>query len=338
MTSAADANLIQSLNLISEELNRYLSPTIFIFGTIGNILNCLVLSQRILRSNLCAVIFLVSSFIDLISILIGLPTRILAGWNLDPTATINSVCKLRAFIVFSTRTIATWLITLATIDRWLLSCANIHRREMSTLKNVQRGIIITIILSLICYSHMLYCYQANVIDTPLQCYGKNQACRFTTDIIYGIISIVIPLILMIIFGLMTISNVHHVHNRVQRIDNETGTTHHTDHKQLHLKKTNHHLFRMLLVQIVFLILLYIPQAFEKFYITFKPFGSGSELDDAIKTFLYNIELLLAFIASGMPFYIYTLAGGSIFRKAFIDLIRPVIRKITCRFNLFNERH
>jgi len=332
MISVTNTDLIQSLNFISEQVNRYLSPIIFIFGTVGNILNCIVLLQRTLRSKPCAVLFLISSFIDLISILIGLPTRILAGWNLDPTATIHWICKLRAFIVFSTRTIAIWLITLATIDRWLLSCVNIHRREMSTLKNVQRGVIVTIILSLICYSHMLYCYQANLVDTPLQCYGKNQACRLTTDIIYGVISIVIPLILMIIFGLMTISNVHHVHNRVQYIVNETATIHHTAHKQLHLKKTNHHLFRMLLVQIIFLILLYIPQAFEKFYVTFEPFGSGSQLDDAIKTFLYNIELLLAFIASGMPFYIYTLAGGSIFRKAFIDLIQLIIRKINCRCN------
>src|SRR5690349_20026217 len=106
MTLVKDDNLIQSLNFISKQFNRYLSSIIFIFGIVGNILNCLVLSQRTLRTNSCAELFLVSSFVDLISILIGLPTRILAGWELDPTTTISWICKLRAFIVFSTRTMA----------------------------------------------------------------------------------------------------------------------------------------------------------------------------------------------------------------------------------------
>jgi hypothetical protein len=87
---------------------------------------------------------------------------------------------------------------------------------------------------------------------------------------------------------------------------------------------------MLLVEILFMIFLCIPQAIQKFYITLKPFGSGSELYDAIQTFLYNIELLLAFIASGIPFYIYTLAGGTVFRKASLDLMRSIIRKISCQ--------
>jgi hypothetical protein len=330
MNSTVDDYLIQSLKFTSEQLNRYLSPIIFIFGVVGNILNCLVLSQRTLRSNPCALLFLVSSLIDLISILIGLPTRILAGWELDPTATNTAICKLRAFIVFSTRTMANWLITLATFDRWLLSSLDIHRRQKSTLKNVTKGIILTIIISIILYSQMLYCYQANLIDTPLQCYGKTQQCRFTTDIIYALISLVIPLALMTIFGLLTISNVHRIHNRVHRIEIEAVNDDHNRHRHLHLRRNDHHLLRMLLVEILFMIFLCIPQAIQKFYITLKPFGSGSELYDAIQTFLYNIELLLAFIASGIPFYIYTLAGGTVFRKASLDLMRSIIRKISCQ--------
>jgi hypothetical protein len=328
MASVADTNLIQSLEFISVQLNRYLSPVIFTFGTVGNILSCLVLLQLRLRSNPCAVLFLVSSFVDLISILIGMPTRILSGWNLDPTSSIHWICKLRAFIVFSTRTMAIWLITLATIDRWLLSCIDVHRRRMNTLKNAKRGILATLILSIISYIHMFYCYEANLYDTPLQCYGKNQECRLITDLIYALITIIIPLILMIIFGLMTISNVHLVHIRAQSTSNISLNTRLRIKELKFNKRVDRQLLRMLLVEIIFLIVLCIPQAIQKFYITFKTFDSGSGLEDVIKTFLYNIELLLAFIASGMPFYIYILAGGSIFRKAFIDLIRVSFRKIT----------
>ncbi|CAF0891559.1 unnamed protein product [Rotaria sordida] len=320
---------IESLEYISDQFNRYLAPSIFLFGVMGNIMNCLVLSQRTLRSNPCALLFLASSFIGLISILLGLPTRILAGWHVDPTATINWICKTRVFIVFSTRTMSIWLITLATIDRWLISSINIHRRQMSNLKNVKREIFIIIILSILSYIHMFPCYGANNIDAPLKCYENTAGCLLMTDLTYVLFSIIIPLILMIIFGLLTISHVHRIHTRVAYIDNTVRTIDHSKHVHQNSKKTDHHLLRMLLLQIFSLIVLCIPQAVQKLYMTFKPFGSGSKLEDAIKTFLYNIDILLAFMASAMPFYIYVLAGGSVIRKASINLIRLIQRKIAC---------
>ncbi|CAF4697389.1 unnamed protein product [Rotaria sp. Silwood2] len=322
-----DNKSIELLVFISDQFNRYLAPIIFLFGAVGNILNCLVLSQRTLRSNPCAFLFLASSFIDLISILIGLPTRILAGWHLDPTATINWICKTRVFIVFSTRTMGIWLIAFATIDRWLISSIDIHRRHMSNLKNVKREIFIIVILSILFYIHMFPCYEANNIDAPLKCYEETEKCRLITDLTYVILSIIIPLILMIVFGLLTISHVHHLHSRVAHTGSNLGTIDRSRHANLHSKKTDCHLLRMLTLQIVLLIVLCIPQAIGKFYITFKPFGSGSELEDAVKTFLYNIDILLAFMASAMPFYIYVLAGGSVFQKAFMNLVRLVKQKM-----------
>ncbi|CAF0978427.1 unnamed protein product [Rotaria sp. Silwood1] len=320
---------IESLNFISDQFNRYLAPIIFLFGTFGNILNCLVLSQPKLRSNSCALFFLVSSFIDLISILVGLPTRILAGWHLDPTNTMDGACKTRVFIVFSTRTIAIWLITLATIDRWLISSIDIRRRQMSNLKNVKREVFIIVILSILFHIHMFPCYEANNMDAPLKCYEKIAGCRLLTDLTYVILTITIPLILMTIFGLLTISHVHHLHTRVVPTGTPLRTMDRSSRANAHSKKTDRHLLRMLILQIFLLIVLCIPQAIQKLYITVKPFGSGSELEDAIKTFLYNIEILLAFMATAMPFYIYVLAGGSVFRKASMNLLRQMQQKITC---------
>ncbi|CAF2983858.1 unnamed protein product, partial [Rotaria sp. Silwood2] len=68
-------NLILSLNNMSTQLNRYCSIFIFIFGVLGNILNCIVLSQRPLRKNPCSFFFLISSMANLTSILSGLTTR-----------------------------------------------------------------------------------------------------------------------------------------------------------------------------------------------------------------------------------------------------------------------
>ncbi|CAF1352084.1 unnamed protein product [Adineta ricciae] len=313
-------NLTVYLDYVQEQMNRYLAPAIFIFGVIGNTLNCIVLGQPTLRSNPCALLFLVSSFVDLISILVGLPTRILAGWNLDPTATITWICRFRAFVVFTTRTIAAWLIMFATVDRWLLSSVDIHRRQLSSIKNIRTQILVTFVLSIAVYAHMLYCYEANLNDQPLQCYGKSEQCRFATDMIYALVTIVIPLIGMMTFGLMTIVNVRRAQRRAHPDLRATSDVNH------HSRRVNNQLLRMLFVQVLFLIVLCVPQAIQKFYSTVRPFGAGSTDEDAVKTLLYNIELLLAFIASGMPFYIYTLFGETIFRKEFIHVIEKIRKK------------
>ena len=324
---------IETLSYISDQLNRYLSPIIFLFGVIGNSLNCLVLSQRALRSNSCALLFLASSLADLISIVVGLTTRIMAGWHYDPTVTIDSICKLRAFIVFSTRTMATWLITLATADRWLLSSVSIRRRHLATLKNVKRSIVVCVVLSIFAYVHMLWCYEANLHDQPLHCYGKTEACRLATDLVYALISTVFPLILMVVFGVLTISNAHHVRMRVRNMGQDSSGSNQTDQKSVHARKTDRNMVRMLFVQVLLLVVLCTPQAIQKIHITFRPFRSGTPMEDAVKSFLYNIDILLAFIASGMPFYIYTLAGGTIFREAFTNLMQTLFRKMRNMFQV-----
>lgn len=334
MASMTESNIIDSLRHISEQIDRCLASFIFIFGSVGSILNCLVLSKRILRSNPCALLLLISSIVDLISILIGLPSRILAGWNLDPTSTTSSICKIRAFVVFSTRTMAAWFVAIASIDRWLISSTHVHRRHMSNLKNMKRPACFIIVLSILSYIYMLECYEANILNAPLQCYGKTQRCCLATDLIYLFITILTPLALMITFGSLTVSNVRYALKRVHdgnlRLPNRSNES-----RRSKLKRFDRHLVRMLIIQILILTLLYIPQAIQKFRISLKPFGSTSKLEDSITVFLYNIEILLAFTANSMPFYVYILTGGKIFRQATLDLLRSFKRTIMGWFYLEN---
>jgi hypothetical protein len=126
---------LEYLSNIFTEINRYFAPFIFLFGFIGNILNILVLSQQTLRSNSCGWLFLQSSIANLISICFGLT-------------------KCRAYIVYSSRTIACWLLMLATIYRWFSSCINPHYRQISSLKIAKKVSMIVIFVSLLLYLHM----------------------------------------------------------------------------------------------------------------------------------------------------------------------------------------
>ncbi|CAF3703529.1 unnamed protein product, partial [Rotaria sordida] len=168
MSSTSDADLIAALNNASTQLNRYFGIFIIIFGIVGNTINTCVLSQRPLRSNPCAWLFLTSSIANGIGILSGLTSRPLSTWSLDLTNTNQFLCKLRAFLLFNAITIGSWLIMLATVDRWLSSNIDANKRRRSTLKNAQIGAIVIVIVSTLIETQQLYCFEANLTNTPLK--------------------------------------------------------------------------------------------------------------------------------------------------------------------------
>jgi hypothetical protein len=333
MSSSNHQDLVEILNSISIQFNRYFSIIIFLFGTIGNLLNCLVLSRPTLRSNPCVFLFLTSSIANTISITFGLTTRILSGWHLDITDTNSFACKFRAFVMLVSRTIAFWLIAYATVDRWYSSCFQYHRRKMSSLKTVQRGTIFIIICSILLYSQVIYCYDSNQSSSPLRCYGKTVLCRLLTDIIYASITVLCPLLMMSIFGFLTISNIRQTYTstssrrKESEIKKKTLSLTRAQHERW--KRIDRYLRHVLFIQIIFLAILTIPQMIEKFYTTLTSNMNKTLLHITIDKFVYNFVLLLTYVASGIPFYIYTLSGGSIFRRQLWNTLQPTFGKITC---------
>jgi hypothetical protein len=317
-------------------LNRYFGIFIFLFGIVGNTANIFVLSQRPLRSNPCAWLFLVASISNFIAILSGLTSRFLSTWGADLTNTNQFLCKLHAFGLFNGITIAAWLIALATVDRWLSSNININRRQHSTLKNAQRGTILVVILSIIIETQQIYCFEANLTNTPLKCYTKTVLCGIISDLFFALVTILFPLIFMFIFGLMTISNVRKSQSRLQpvtvtmnaRNGDRTATVsigHPTQRK-----KSDRHLLIMLFIQVFLMLLFTLPVAIYKLYSTITRNVPKSTLQNTIENLIFNIFLLLLYASCGMPFYIYTLSGGSVFRKALFNLLETLRRKMMCR--------
>ncbi|CAF1201242.1 unnamed protein product [Adineta steineri] len=305
------------INHLSSDLDRYLSIGILLFGTIGNILNCLALSQRPLRSNPCVLYFLASSIASIITLISGVLVRLLS---------------VRVYVLFNSRTVASWLIMLATCDRWLSSSVHAHYRQMSTLKNAQRGIIAAIFLSSIAYAQIFYCYEANLTNAPLQCNGKNTWCRLLINSEFVSITVLIPSIMMFIFGILTILNIHKTtprpHHPAIKIGN-VQTINNNEHSQ-RLKKSDRYLLLMLFIQVILLTLFSLPQAILNLYNNITLYQTESPLNVAINNFILNLFLLLTYVTNGMPFYIYTLCGGSIFRKALRDSVQGCIHKLTGR--------
>ena len=333
--SSSDLSVVASINNATNQLNRYIPLLIYVSGIIGNLLNVSVLSRRALRSNPCAFFFLASSLAGLLAIISGLTTRLTAGWAVDLSETNGWLCKTRIFVLFVSRTTVVGLLVCAAVDRWCSSSLNVQRRNRSTLRNAQRGLILVIIFSVLLNGPLLYCYEANQIGTPARCYGFSDTCRLYTDLSYTFGTIVVPSLLMLLFGLLTIRNVRRVQKRIHAT--HISATHPTSgsqsaatHVQQQRRRTDRSLLKMLLAQILFLILCTAPYTTYRIYSTFQTSApSKSAIQNSMERLLFNLCTSLTYLASAMPFYIYTLCGGKVFRNELWTMAKELLRKIKC---------
>jgi hypothetical protein len=308
---------IAQLNLISLQFNRYLALGLLLFGTVGNILSCLVFSQRKLRSNPCVIYFLIASLSNLISLISGIPSRMLRDWNIlsDLTDTSAFLCKLRLFVLFTTRTIAAWLLVCATIDRFLVSSKELHLRRLSSIKQASRCIVGVCLGSLLFWSESLYCFDANLIDTPIKCYAKSAACRILNDLSQSFVTTIIPSCLMLAFGLGTISHIHQTQLVHPKMMHGGGTI----TPAIRSRKTDNSLALMLFLQVILLTVFNIPQAIQKFYLTYTFDQSKSAYQRALENLIFAIALLCTYIPNCLPFYLYTISG-TVFRRTLFELV------------------
>jgi hypothetical protein len=161
------------------------------------------------------------------------------------------------------------------------------------------------------------------------CYGKTVWCRMLIDLEFTFITVMIPSLVMMIFGLMTIVNVHKsALGRIRPVMTITTSQRSSANRlSQSLKKTEHHLLLMLFMQVVLLTLFSLPQAIQNLYSNITIYVIKTSSNSPFTDFIFNLFFLLTYVTNGMPFYIYTLTGGATFRKALWDSLREIGRKI-----------
>jgi uncharacterized integral membrane protein len=224
---------------------------------------------------------------------------------------------------------------MAAADRWLSSHVNARYRQMSTVKNAYRSMILILSLAILLYAQLFYCYQANLINTPYKCYTHTEVCRTVTAMSDAFLAAAMPIMFMMIFGMMTISNVRQTQRRLQPIPMSTLVTANNDtltnpaQEQRRSKKTDRHLLVMLLFQVIILTLLNLPFTVVELYSSLTASQYKTPLQTAILNFVLNCAVLLVYSCCGIPFYIYTLCGGSVFRSALWDIVKNAGRMMRC---------
>lgn len=321
-TTEAVDNLIITINNISTQVNRYITLFVFLFGTIGNLINILVLAQPIFRSNSCAIYFLASSVSALGILLVGLPSRIVAGWiSTDPTNTNALLCKFRIFLLYSCRTSSVWLLVFATIDRYFSSSTKIHRRRLSSYRIACYSCLIICAIAFILWTETLLCYDSNVTNAPVKCYGKTEICRIFNDTVYASSTVMIPSVLMSVFGFLTIRNINRSNRAVQPfVILNPITNQNNKYKRKKIRRSEGSLTRMLILQVILLTFCSMPQAIHQFYLTFTVNINKTPLRLAIENFIVNFNFSLTYVGNGISFYLYTL-NGTVFRQALLRIFQ-----------------
>ena len=297
-------SVVQQLGVATYWINQIYPILQMIFGTFGNIMNIIIFTRRDLRDNPCSLYFLAASINNWYFIDISLFTRYLASvWNWDPSATIDVLCRLRTWFTYSTLTLSLWLTALASIDRFLSSSRNARLRQMSSLPVARKIITINFILFFLIYVHALFYTYAVRSSNGISCTSTSYDYIIFVSFFSPIVSCILPIILMGIFGILMIGNVRKIHNRVApQADNA---------RNVRLRSHDRQLCIMVLFQVLITTLISVPYFGVAMYNTISVVILQQKLaptELAVFSFLLNIFRLFYYTNPVLSFYIYTLTG------------------------------
>jgi hypothetical protein len=212
--------------LLNQSINRYIPMPLLLFGAIGNILNILVFTRKTFRNNICVAYFLASTIFDSLAIVVGLLPRLLNGFSADPTQYSSVLCKLRFFITYFAGYTAAWFISLACVERYLSSSITVRRRGLITMKRAYLSMVFVILMGFVVFGEQFYCIDINqqLLGAPQPCYQlqQNIHCQIVDSLMQFLFEILTPVLMMIVFGLLTLRNVHRKRRRINAVQTATN--------------------------------------------------------------------------------------------------------------------
>ncbi|UJR34961.1 hypothetical protein I4U23_027739 [Adineta vaga] len=332
---------VSSINFsaLNQDINRYVPIPLLFFGIIGNILNILIFTRKIFRKNTCISYFWASTIFDSFVLLVGLIPRLLNGFNVDPSQHLSILCKLRFFITYFSGYAAAWFISLACFERYLSSSKSISKRQMMTMKRVYFSIFFILIFGFLAFGQHFYCIDINqhLLGAPQSCYQlkQNMSCQIVDSLMQCLFEILLPAFMMIIFGMLTVRNIHHTHLRIHveqiadasipvqqrtRIGIDLNVQSLPTRMNRTIQKRDVQLITMLLVQVIVFVISAFPISIYKLYSIATIYDTKSVIQKSIENTIFNLSVISLFLNNTITFYIYTLSG-TIFRKELIKLLR-----------------
>ena len=301
---------MSTIQLIEFNLVRYFSITLLILGTFGNTFNILIFTRPKLRSIPCSWYFLASTSTHFLALYMGCLPRVLTTFGINPQTTAQAAiyCKTRSFFTYSSLSVSIWFVIGACIDRWASSCTSVRIRSLSNIKIAKRFIVGIVIIVYLVYFQMFFCFDGKFASTTSNCYTVSALCELYNNFALFVTYSVLPCLLILIFGLLTIRNVRQSHLRIHPMQNNQNK-----------KKTPTQMTVMLLVQVICSIILSLPMSLQNIYTQMTESFDKSEQEQQLEDFLGTLFILISLMNSSLSFYIFTLTG-QIFREELKQLL------------------
>ncbi len=207
---SSSTDLAASLNLASKYLFQSVGVILFVFGNLSCILNIAVFTRKNLRKNPCSIYFIAANIFNSLYINSTLLATIFeSGFNLAVTTKYIVPCRLTYYTALFSNVLGSYCLVLAAIDRFLITSQNVSTRQRSTL----RGSYLCVIGGTIFW--MLFHTPALIFMTITQIAANLSVCSYHIGFYltfigyYSIIKESSSILLLLIFGLLTVKNMQH---------------------------------------------------------------------------------------------------------------------------------
>ncbi|CAF1209063.1 unnamed protein product [Adineta ricciae] len=304
------AYLISLVNLVSRIVSQFGLGFIWIFGNISSILMCMVFIQPTYRNSPCAMFFLAASISQFFAYNFALFTRMLPlGYHVAIFNYNLWYCKLRFYLFYVFVALPRYYIILASIDRYFASSREALRRRWSSPKIAYRLIIGNALFWCIMYAQVIVFYEI----ASGTCTFRSGSYGVFFSIYIAIDSGILPLLLMIVFGLLTVRNIHQRKMRIGARERQVTR----------MGKKDLQLHRMLANQIALFLILNLPNPIYLLFISFTINIPKSTFQHAAEILVGNMTYALIYFGFLLTFTNFMISSD-IFRQEFFHVFRVKI--------------
>ncbi|CAF1229433.1 unnamed protein product [Adineta steineri] len=317
MSTSTGLNIIHFTN----KLSQYSSITLFVVGTIGNLLNILVfISLKLFRNNQCAFYFTVESISNIFLITNSLAIYLLASMGNYDVAILSILwCKLRSILFVSCTVITLYTICFSAIDQYLSTSHLFFLRQLSTIKLARCLTIIIVIISLL---HTIPFVILLDIQQGVCTVFHPQMVNYISYIYYPVLIGFLPMTITLIFSLLAYQNVRRIVRRQIPVVR---------------RRLDQQLTAMVLIRIIIFLILTLPFTCLQMYTYLtKITPSSNSYAFAIENLVSSIVTTLLNLNYAISFYMFCIAFRRFRRQVKHVLIKKYWRR--CKLWCFSGKN
>ncbi|CAF1199179.1 unnamed protein product [Adineta steineri] len=241
------------------------------------------------RKTPCTFYFLICSITNILYLLINLTSRIVSvGYGIDLTHTSIIWCKTRQYLLLILSLISFTCSWLSSVDQYFVTSRHANLRRMSNIKWTHRIVFILILVSCL---HGIPCFIIfNISSITNQCINSNIIYAIYSPIYSLTFTCFGPSLIMILFGYLTIRNIHLTRVLVQQ-------------------QIDRQLIKMTLFQVILIAVFITPYSINVVYILI----TNGMIKDTnrliIENSIFTILTLLTYVYYSGSCYIFLLSSS-----------------------------